>query len=131
MMRDTNFTRAGAFAAPLVGVSSLLYGIVYLALLPKEQAAGVATDVAAFYASFAQNSTPAQITNGLLVLSGIFTTIGVAAIYERLAASGGWARWAIATGFVYGVLTAVHGLWDVTATPIFSACANLLPRTAQ
>src|SRR5437867_3381962 len=113
MVRDVNFERGGAIAAMLVGISSLLYGIVYLAVLPRDQAAGVATDVAAFFASFAQNPAPAQITNGLLVLSGIFTTIAVAAIYDRLEASFGWARWATTTGVVYGVLTAVHGLWDL------------------
>jgi hypothetical protein len=117
-MSEKSFPKFAAIAAFLVALSSLLYGLVFLFLLPAEQKGAPPASLT----SFAANPAPRQILSILFALGGLAATLAIVGIYQRVREGNeGWAFWSAAVGLAYGFLTAVHGIYLIFLGPTLSA----------
>jgi Na+/H+-translocating membrane pyrophosphatase len=106
------FERVAALAACVVGVSSLLYAIVFLGLVPSDQRSD---DAAKFYASYLNDgATALQASWALLALAGLASTLVIVALHARLRVTDArWAGWAAGVGLVGALLSTVHGVQEM------------------
>jgi hypothetical protein len=106
------FERVAALAAMLVGVSSILYAIVFLGLVPSDQRSD---DVVKFYASYLTDGAAALQTSwALLALAGLASTLVIVALQARLRTiDAAWAGWATGVGLVGALLSTVHGVHEI------------------
>ena len=111
-MTDQSFKQWGRLSVIIVGLCSLLYGVLYVALIVLPGAKPPAEVLTSF-------ST--QITNLLLAASGIFGIVASVAIFERLRkVSEGWARVALWLGVIGAVMGGLHGWSDVVRNPVLA-----------
>lgn len=107
-MSEQSTLRFTAIAASVVGVSALLYGIVFLVLVPEAQKGPAPASLI----SFAHNPTGRQIANVLLVIGGLAGSAAVVGIYRRLrATNAGLAVWSLVLGSMYCFATILHGIY--------------------
>lgn len=112
-MTDDGFRRFGALCAGGVGVASLALALAIVAAggWPAPGLGGVL---------LGRLSSP--IANGLLAAVGLFMSVAVVALLDRLPDRGGaWGRWAGALGLIGAAMTAAHGVWDVLRLPALLA----------
>ena len=117
-MNQQSFGKFAAAAAAVVGLTSLLYGLAFLFLLPAAQKGAPPGSLT----SFAENSAPRQILSVLFALGGLSATAAIVGIYRRVReGSEGWAFWSCVLGLVYGSMTALHGIYLIFLQPTLSA----------
>ena len=106
------FERVAALAAWIVGISSILYAIVFLGLVPSDQRSD---DAAKFYASYLNDGAAAlQASWALLALAGLASTLVIVALHARLRATdASWAGWATGVGLIGALLSTVHGVQEI------------------
>lgn len=108
-MRDGSFQKFAAGAAAVVGVSSVLYGGLFLTIFPAAQRSGAPGSLV----SFNENPTALPILSALLALGGLASTAAVAGIYQRVRdGNAGMALWSFGVGISYGVLTALQAVYQ-------------------
>ncbi len=108
-MTERSFQRFAAAAAIVVGLSSLLYGLIFLFIFPAEQKGAPPASLT----SFAANPTPLLLLSVLLALGGLAATPAVVGIYHRLREGNeGFALWSCLLGISYGVLTALQAVYQ-------------------
>jgi hypothetical protein len=106
-MTERVFQRFAACAAVVVGVSTLLYGLVFLFLLTPEDKSGARDRLAAYVAA----PLGRELAHSLLALGGLAAVVAVVALYVRLRAeSPGWATWSLVLGSSFTILTALFGV---------------------
>ncbi|MBX3084156.1 MAG: DUF4386 family protein [Anaerolineae bacterium] len=111
-MNDQTFKQWGGLAVIIVGVCSLLYGLLYVALIVLPGAKPPTEALTSF---------GTQCTNLLLAASGIFGIVASVAIFERLRlVNEGWARAALWLGVIGAVLGGLHGWYDFVRNPILA-----------
>ncbi|HKZ86057.1 MAG TPA: DUF4386 family protein [Anaerolineae bacterium] len=117
-MDERSFQKFAGAAAVIVALSSLLYGLVFLFLLPAAQKGAPPDSLT----SFAANPTPRQILSLLFAVGGVAATAAMIGIYRQVREGNqGWAFWSAALGLAYGLLTAVHGIYLLFLNPTLSA----------
>jgi hypothetical protein len=111
------FDQLAGGVAFLVAVSSVVYGFVYLLLVPADQKGTAPAALTSFY----NNPTGRQIASIMLALGGISTATAAVGIYYRLRGQRpGWAGWSVRLGFAAGLLTALHGIYLTVLLPVTS-----------
>ncbi len=117
-MSETHFQKFAGAAAIVVGLSSLLYGLIFLFLFPAEQKGAPPASLIAF----AANPTPLVLLSFLLALGGLAASVAVVGIAQRLRdGQVGIAFWAAALGFAYGLLTALQAVYQLFLASTMSA----------
>jgi len=108
-MKEGSFRKFGAAAAMVVGVSSVLYGLLFLTIFPAAQRSGAPGSLV----SFNESPTALPILSALLVLGGLASTAAVVAIYQRVREGNpGLALWSFGVGMGYGILTALQAVYQ-------------------
>jgi hypothetical protein len=106
-MTERRFQRFAAFAAVVVGVSTLLYGLVFLFVLTSGDKSGAADRLAAYVAA----PLGREVAHSLLALGGLAASAAVVAVYIRVRSeSPGWAAWSLVLGASFTILTALFGV---------------------
>jgi len=109
-MSEHGFQRFAAFAAVVVGVATLLYGLVFLLVLTPGDKSGAADRLAAYAAA----PVGRELAHTLLALGGFAATVAVVALYLRLREeSAGWATWSLVLGGSFTILTTLFGVHSV------------------
>jgi hypothetical protein len=117
-MNEHSFQKFAGGAAIVVALCSLLYGLVFLFLLPAEQKGAPP----AALVSYAANPIPRNILNILFTVGGLAATAALVGIYRHVREGHeGWAFWSAVPGLAYGILTAVHGIYLIFLGPTLSA----------
>jgi hypothetical protein len=126
--KGSTFDRFAGGAALLVAVSSVIYGFVYLLLVPADQKGAAPAALTSFYS----NPTGRQIASIMLALGGLSTATAAVGIYYRLRDQHpGWAGWSVRIGFAAGLLTALHGIYLTVLLPVTSTLYDNPPGGAD
>lgn len=108
-MQNSSLIRWGGLAAIGVGLCSLLYGVLYVALIVLGPKMLPPESLLTF---------GAQSTSLLLGLSGLLGLVATVAFFEKLRAAGeGWARLALWFGMFSALLGGLHGWSDFVRNP--------------
>lgn len=119
-MKASAYQKFAGAAAFVVALSSLIYGLVYLFLVPstQKQLAHTADSLNSFYA----NPTGRQIASVMLALGGLAATAAIVGIYHKVRQGDeNWALWSLVLGFTYGILTTIYGITLLILFPIISS----------
>lgn len=117
-MNEQSFQKFAGVAAVVVGLTSLLYGLVFLFLLPAAQKGAPPASLT----SFAETPGPRQLLSLLFALGGLAATPAIVGIYRRVREGHeGWAFWSCVLGLAYGILTTLHGIYLIFLSPTLSA----------
>lgn len=110
-MSERGFQRFAASAAVVVGVATLLYGLVFLFVLTPGDKSGARDRLAAYVAA----PLGREVAHTLLALGALAASVAVVALYLRFRdESPGWATWSLVLGASFTILTtlfAVHSLF--------------------
>src|SRR5437660_1731033 len=118
-MQGQTFQRFASIAAIMVALSSLIYGLIYLFLVPADLKGLPPKSLVAF----ATNPTGRQIASLMLALGGLAASAAIVAVYQRVReVNEGWALWALILGITYSVLTGLYGMY---ITFLFPSLSNL------
>lgn len=118
-MKVSAYQKFAGAAAFVVALSSLIYGVVFLFLVPSAQKQLART--ADSLHSFSTNPTGRQIASLMLALGGLAATAAIVGIYRRVRESNeSWALWSLVLGCTYGVLTTIYGVSLMLLFPILS-----------
>jgi hypothetical protein len=117
-MNDRSFQKLAAAAAMIVGVTSLLYGGLFLTIFPAAQRSGAPGSLQ----SFNESPAPLAILSILLALGGIASTAAVVGVYRAVReGNSGLALWSFGIGTAYGVLTALQAAYQYFVANALSA----------
>ena len=118
-MQERTLQTFAAAAAFVVGLSSLIFGLVFLFGVPDAQK-GPAPDA---LTSYAANPTAVQFTFVLVIIGSLAALLAIVGIYRRLSdKNAGWALLSLILGVAFSILTAL----DATYTAfLFPALSNL------
>lgn len=124
-MKSQTFQRFAGAAAIVVALSSLIYGLVFLFLVPGDLKGLPPKSLVAFSA----NPTGRQICSLMLALGGLAASAAIVGIYQRLReVNQGWALWSFILGMAYSVLTTIYGIY---ITFLFPALSHLYVANAS
>lgn len=113
-------SRFGALCSILLGLSYIVVGINFVALLPADQKGGVAPELV--FPSFVQNPGPLSLQAWLFIGGGMIGIAAALAIAEEIGSfSSLWVRWSTILACVGFSVTMLNDLW----------VAGLLPTMAR
>jgi Domain of unknown function (DUF4386) len=116
-MKGQTFQRFASAAAFIVALSSLVYGLVYLFLVPADLKGLPPKSLVAFDA----NPTGRQIASLMLALGGLAASAAIVAVYQRVREiNEGWALWSFILGITYSILTTLYGVYITFLLPSLS-----------
>ena len=116
-MKGQTYQRFAGAAAVLVALSSLIYGLVFLFLVPADLKDLPPKSLIAFDA----NPSGRQIASLMLALGGLAASAAIVAVYQRLReVNEGWALWSFILGITYSVLTTLYGVYITFLLPALS-----------
>ena len=122
-MTDTDFRRAGAWAAFALAASSILYAVAYLVIMPSEQRSG---DTLEYFQSYLEDPTGRRLASIMFIVGGLAGAFATAALAERLRpVSEAWARWLAIAGVADNIIGMAHGLWNFERIEELSTSAYL------
>jgi hypothetical protein len=110
---ERSFQRFAGAAAMAVGLSSIVYGLVFLFAIPADQKGAPPASLSPSGTTRPAGRSPRSCWRSAGSRRPPRLS-GSTGIYRRVRAGReGWALWSLTLGVAFGVLTGLHGLWSL------------------